>query len=261
MSIRAMQAVWDHSAQQGSRLLLMLALADYADDEGMSWPKLATLAQKCRCSRGYIKTMIGDLKEAGEVQVIERHVEGGGNMSNLYKLTVLGVTAVSPGVTPVPPPGATPVTPPGHPGAPLGVTLEATEPSVEPPIEPPEIKNTAPRAERKRPPHDDVLPQTNTPQRAMFAALAEAWQVDVALAPKGRVGKVASAMVKAGYTPEQVQAGYRVGGWWYTHDWRGKGGAPATPEQVAETIRQATNGNGKHYDIPTPVAPDMVIRR
>ena len=95
----------------------------------------------------------------------------------------------------------------------------------------------------------------------MFAAIAEAWQVDIGLAPKGRVGKVASAMVKAGYTPAQVAAAYRPGGWWYTHDWRGKGGAPPTPEQVAETIRQATNGNGHHYEAPEPVTPERIIRR
>jgi len=97
----------------------------------------------------------------------------------------------------------------------------------------------------------------------MFAALAEAWQVDVGLAPKGRLGKVASALVRTGYTPVQVQAGYRPGGWWYQHDWRGQKGTPPTPEQVAETIKQATgNGNGHyHDDVPEYVPPERIIRR
>jgi hypothetical protein len=34
MSIRVMTKVWDHSTQKGSTLLLLLALADHAADDG-----------------------------------------------------------------------------------------------------------------------------------------------------------------------------------------------------------------------------------
>lgn len=50
MSIKVMSAVWEHSRQKGGRLLLLLALADYANDEGECWPAVPTLAQKARMS-------------------------------------------------------------------------------------------------------------------------------------------------------------------------------------------------------------------
>jgi len=78
-----------------------------------------------------------------------------------------------------------------------------------------------------------------TAQQAMVGALAEVWQVDVKTAPKGRLGKAASALLKAEYTPEQVEVVYAAGGWWYRQDWRGQRGDPPTPEQVGETIARA----------------------
>ena len=38
MSIRVMTQVWDTSEQKGSALLLLLALADHAADDGFCWP-------------------------------------------------------------------------------------------------------------------------------------------------------------------------------------------------------------------------------
>lgn len=48
MSIRTMARVWDQSQHSGSELLMLLALADFADDDGNSYPAVPTLAAKCR---------------------------------------------------------------------------------------------------------------------------------------------------------------------------------------------------------------------
>ena len=40
MSIKRMNAVWNLSKQSGSALLVLLALADRADDDGFCWPGL-----------------------------------------------------------------------------------------------------------------------------------------------------------------------------------------------------------------------------
>ena len=49
MSVRMIAAVWDRSAHAGNALLMLLAIADFADDEGRAFPSVSTLAKKCRC--------------------------------------------------------------------------------------------------------------------------------------------------------------------------------------------------------------------
>ena len=51
MSIKVMNRVWDESQHKGSTLLLLLAIADHAADDGYCWPNVKTLAQKIRMSR------------------------------------------------------------------------------------------------------------------------------------------------------------------------------------------------------------------
>lgn len=38
MSIRVMSSVWANSKQSGNDLLVLLALADFADDRGVAFP-------------------------------------------------------------------------------------------------------------------------------------------------------------------------------------------------------------------------------
>ena len=48
MSIRAINRVWENSMATGADLLVMLALADFADEYGRSYPSTITLARKAR---------------------------------------------------------------------------------------------------------------------------------------------------------------------------------------------------------------------
>ena len=45
-----MTRVWDESKQRGGALLVLLAIADFADDEGKAFPSVQTLAAKSRLS-------------------------------------------------------------------------------------------------------------------------------------------------------------------------------------------------------------------
>lgn len=67
MSVKIMSHVWDNSQQKGSALLLMLALADFADDSGFSWPSLPTLAQRTRLGVRQTHNIIGQAAESGEL--------------------------------------------------------------------------------------------------------------------------------------------------------------------------------------------------
>lgn len=67
MSIAVMSRVWDKSAQKGSALILLLALADFSNDEGICWPSVETLAHKARITSRQAQNLIGALEASGEL--------------------------------------------------------------------------------------------------------------------------------------------------------------------------------------------------
>lgn len=69
MSIRVMAAVWDSSHHRGAALLLMLAIADFARDDGVAWPTLGTLAHKTRMSDRQIRRLVGECERSGELRI------------------------------------------------------------------------------------------------------------------------------------------------------------------------------------------------
>lgn len=64
MSIRVMSAVWEMDLPAKSKLVL-LALADCANDEGLAWPSIATIARKCGCDQRTVQRNLRDLESAG----------------------------------------------------------------------------------------------------------------------------------------------------------------------------------------------------
>lgn len=85
MSIRIMSQVWEHSNAEGSELLLLLAIADYANNKGEAWPSITTLAEKCRLSRRQIIRMQQRLEERGELTI---HRRTGFRGTNRYVIVI-----------------------------------------------------------------------------------------------------------------------------------------------------------------------------
>ncbi len=83
MSIKVMSWVWDKSPYDGKVLLMHLALADYANDEGICWPSQASLSRKARCTIRYVREGIQRMKDDGYLEVV---VESDGIHTNRYKL-------------------------------------------------------------------------------------------------------------------------------------------------------------------------------
>jgi hypothetical protein len=69
MSIRMMTLVWDQSQHKGSELLLLLAIADNANDQGVAYPSVRTLAKKTRLSRRNVQYLINKVEQSGELRV------------------------------------------------------------------------------------------------------------------------------------------------------------------------------------------------
>lgn len=73
-----MSLVWAHSPYRGEALLLHLALADYANDEGICFPSQRTLARKARCSENYVRVAVKRMVEDGLLEILES-ARGRGN--------------------------------------------------------------------------------------------------------------------------------------------------------------------------------------
>ena len=86
MSIRVMARVWEHSRAAGGQLLVLLAIADFADDHGTAWPSVPTLAKKARISERHTQKVIKQLKGMGEL-VVDPKASGHWG-TNLYKITL-----------------------------------------------------------------------------------------------------------------------------------------------------------------------------
>ena len=88
MSVRALTWAWestDAQAATGTDLLVLLALADWADDEGEAFPKVATIARKSRVSVSTVRRSLRHLESLGLVEVEDRHAAG---LSSIYRLPV-----------------------------------------------------------------------------------------------------------------------------------------------------------------------------
>jgi hypothetical protein len=85
VSIRIMSAVWEEADVSGAKLLVLLALADYANDEGFCWPGVHALAKKARVSERYVRELLGDLERD---DYIIRELNTGPYGVNTYKVLV-----------------------------------------------------------------------------------------------------------------------------------------------------------------------------
>ena len=90
MSIFVMSNVWQKSEHGGAHLLMLLAIADFADDQGRAYPSVSTLAKKCRVKPRAANYTIAELKRSGELEI---KIGRGPYGANLYRIAIdcLGV--------------------------------------------------------------------------------------------------------------------------------------------------------------------------
>jgi hypothetical protein len=92
MSIAVMTAVWTGSRHSGSELLMLLALADFSDDAGNSYPAVATLAKKCRMQPRNANYVLKALQAGGELQMRPNE---GPNGTNRYRIVLKALQPVA----------------------------------------------------------------------------------------------------------------------------------------------------------------------
>ena len=77
---------------------MLLAIADFADDEGRAYPSVATLAAKCRMKPRNANVILSALRESGELQV---RFGAGPRGTNTYRITPLQGNALLQGNAPL----------------------------------------------------------------------------------------------------------------------------------------------------------------
>jgi hypothetical protein len=65
MSIKLMTAVWERIDLTSTQKLVLLALADWANDEGLCWPSIDRVAVKASLKRRAVQMTIRSLEESG----------------------------------------------------------------------------------------------------------------------------------------------------------------------------------------------------
>lgn len=72
MSIYITTRAWDHSKATGASLLMILALSDRSDEDGVSWPGIDYLARKARVTPRQVQRMLQQLEACGEIYIERR---------------------------------------------------------------------------------------------------------------------------------------------------------------------------------------------
>ena len=83
MSVKVMARIWAQSSRKDGELLLLLALADSSDDDGLSFPDIDDLAHKSRLSTEEAKEKLEDLARRGVLRKIENM---GGQDCNYFQI-------------------------------------------------------------------------------------------------------------------------------------------------------------------------------
>lgn len=97
MSVRTMAKVWEGSSHAGSELLMLLAIADFADDDGKAFPSISTLAQKCRTTPRYAIKLLDALVASRELEVLKHGgVMGRGGKTNMYRVVLSRLNTANP---------------------------------------------------------------------------------------------------------------------------------------------------------------------
>ena len=83
MSIKVMTEVWDEAPFKGGDLLVLLALADFANDEGRCYPAIETIARKTRLTTRAVQLAMREMTSEGWLVVEDR---GRVHETNIYTI-------------------------------------------------------------------------------------------------------------------------------------------------------------------------------
>jgi predicted transcriptional regulator len=216
MSIEVMRYVWNRSQSKGNARLMLLAIADIANDSGDAFPGVDRLAKKCNLSRRRAQEVIRELERNGDLQVFENvGTKTASGWTNLYRVRMEGVAQpdvrTQTGATAQPRPIVDRKTRDFPKGAQLAAPLQDVQPSAphdvqlaapKPSVQPSDILAVTPPV-RKTVPASEMNPMKD----AIVAVFRYRWET-MSDPEKGLVQKTARELCLAGVKPSEVPSLY-----------------------------------------------------
>lgn len=87
MSIRLMSDIFSKFPHGGNRKLVLLAIADHANDDGFAWPSVELIAVKCNVSKRYVQEITAELCSLGWLRIARPDADNG-RITNLYEVVI-----------------------------------------------------------------------------------------------------------------------------------------------------------------------------
>lgn len=88
MSIKTMSAIWESDRFEGGVLLVLLAMADYANEEHECRPSVAALARKARLSDRQVSRILKQLRTDGVIVAVGQHPTTQGSPIVIYRINM-----------------------------------------------------------------------------------------------------------------------------------------------------------------------------
>ena len=85
MSVKALTWAFDQPISATDKVVL-LALADYANEHGLCWPSISSLVQRAHVGERTVQRALQSLEDAGFITRERRKRENGSDTSNIYRL-------------------------------------------------------------------------------------------------------------------------------------------------------------------------------
>lgn len=224
MSVKIMSMVFEATGLTPNQKLVMLALADHGNEDGLSiYPAIPTTAKRTGLSAGEVRRT---QKELSDKKLLTIEI-GGGRSTNNYTINITNLLKLTPshqiGVP------APPATPPlaisqGSPSHQLAESLINRDSTVIKTL--PKKNGTKPKPEPT--PQEVLTPIVNT--------IAEVTAQNVTSNNIPRLKHVAKTLYSSNYTADIIRSVYGPGGAYWRDDWRGKKGQRPNLAIIQETI-------------------------
>lgn len=256
MSIEAMRDVWQNSRQQGTALVVMLAIADAVDENRVSWLSVESISKRARKSVRMTQYILRKLVAEGELELIENGTGGRGRTAHYRVQCTAPFTLLN--------------------GA-ASCTL-STEETVQPvaPFEAERVQSSAERVQssvlkgathctRSQRSQEDPKEEGDAPRRATDRAATPAELYDALRRlcelpeePSARAGyalqDAASKLEAKGRTVADLEA---IARWFATEHWRGK---TPTPAQLVDLWPQYESWRDARRPKAAPAGPSETAK-
>lgn len=261
MSIKLMSLVWEKALSHSEQSIL-LAMADYADDDGRNcYPSYERLAWKTGYSTRQVTRIIKELCASGILVILRPSTQHQSthywirldkavnkepfSIDKVSSLTDSSIDKMSSQEI-----QGRHLEHPGWTSATSRVDMVSTDPLVNHHIEP-SVTTSLPSAKppKKSKPVAEIVPATPTPQQEMFAAVCESvgWDYKtITDKDKGQVAQTVGVLIKADYTVDDIRR--FITEIWFK-DWRWQ------KNQQYPTLSQLRQDIGKLRSVVPSVAP------